>query len=103
MVINSDYENVEFVDEDTEWRFTQPKNIQTKLTIKQTLGLSILLSIFFTPFLGPVMALIIKGIYDGKKDETLTKKELDKWANQKYCFKCGIIWEEALDISNSHR
>jgi hypothetical protein len=94
-IVKADYEGVTTVHEDYEWTFQVPAVAYTCITFKQWLGLSILLSIFFTPFAGPGMAYAVKILYDGRIDHAITKKVIDLWYDQKFCFKCGVTWQES--------
>jgi hypothetical protein len=93
-IVSSDYEGVTIVDERWEHNFIKPKPIISIITFKQWVKLSIILSLFFTPFAGPFLAFIVKIFYDGRIDKDLTRKDLNIWRNQKFCFVCGITWKE---------
>ena len=95
-IVDNEFKGVTRVDEDYEHTFIKPSPVFVRMTIKQWFKLSLLLSLFFTPFCGPLMALAIKMLYDGKLDEKLTKKAMDEWKRQGFCFKCGITWTEAI-------
>jgi hypothetical protein len=98
-LVEEDFEGVIYVDEDYEHNFTKPGPVEKSMNLMQWIKLSILLSLFFTPFAGPFMALAIKILYDGTIDKELTNRIWAIWANQKFCFECGKTWKESIDFS----
>jgi hypothetical protein len=95
-LVDNNFTGVTVVHEDFEHTLKKPGPEFTCMTFKQWWKLALWLSLFFTPFAGPFMAMAIKILYDGKLDEEISKRVQKEWARQGFCFKCGITWEETI-------
>jgi hypothetical protein len=93
LIVADKFQDVTTVDEAHEHKLVEPGPVPYKMSTKQCLKLGLWLSLFFTPFAGPMLAYVVKIMYEGGVDKKATDLANNHWFRQGYCYSCGGIWE----------
>jgi hypothetical protein len=95
-IVENDFRGVTVINEDCKDTLVEPGPVYIFLPWKKVGKLALWFSLFFTPFAGPLMALAVKILYDGKIDEEASVQTHKEWARQGFCYSCGSTWDNPI-------